>query len=755
MCKWARAALVALSAGALALGGPLPGAAAAAGCPNEAFRTGPSALLPDCRAYEQVSPAEKNSEDAFGEGALSQTTGEAQATGAKIAYTSKNVFAQSLGAGVETGYLASREESGWRTSALTPRVLQPLPADTIAFGFSSDLSQAAVRVPVEALTPEAPRGVYNIFIRHPDGGYALVSTAAPSVPIPAGCNTCYQSHDVSVFTGASRDFAHVIFETNESLSTTPAYPADPEGNENLYESNLGEPAAQRVHPVGILPDGVLAAGGAQPGAGGGNFNGLEIKDVGHAISADGSHVLFTAKADTGGPDPAQTELLELYDRIGGPTGTTVEVSAPGPSATESHCKTPYHNCTAQPAQFWAAAEDGSVVLFTSKAELTTQSNTGKESAGNDLYRYDVAKATLTDLTPEPEKSPDSGGASVQGVVGASSDGSSVYFVAQGVLAGKNAEGRQPTAGQDNLYLSSPVGTVFIATLAAEEGEALGDSADWTSAPEFSQAYVTPDGGHLAFTSLLPLTGYDNTDRNTEKPDKEVFEYSAGRLECASCNPNPHIRPTGEAFIGRDIEAQSEGLSPLYPPRAISDDGSFLFFSSSDALGESHTNHVKIYEYESGAAHLISSGSGEENDIFMNTSANGGDVFFASAGQLAPSDHDGAVDVYDARVGGGFAQPPPAPSPCQGEGCLPVASVPPSFSHPGSALNGAGNLPSGGVAPTRNSSAPSSRAQRLARALKACRRKPKPKRAACERRARRRYGHVGKHSNRRKSARGRR
>ena len=35
-------------------------------CPNAAFRSGPSANLPDCRAYEQVTPVEKEGGAFFG-----------------------------------------------------------------------------------------------------------------------------------------------------------------------------------------------------------------------------------------------------------------------------------------------------------------------------------------------------------------------------------------------------------------------------------------------------------------------------------------------------------------------------------------------------------------------------------------------------------------------------------------------------------------------------------------------------------------
>jgi hypothetical protein len=739
-----------------ALGGALATVSAAPAraeeCPNASLRTGVSAHLADCRAYELVSPTEKNSEDAFGEGALAH----ANASGTALAYTSKNVFAQSPGASVETAYVGSSESGEWLTSALAPRVLQPLPGDTVTYPeFSSEDSQAVLRVPLEALTPEAIPGVYNLYLRDAGGAYSLITAAAPSEAVPGGCDTCYGDHDVPAFAGASSDLTHVIFEANERLLTTPSYPADSEHREDLYESDLAEPVGQRVHPLGILPDGTLASG-AQPGAGGGNVNAEEIAHLDHAISSDESRILFTAEADEGAPTPAQHGLRELYDRIGGPAGKTIEISTPAAGAMASQCTTPNDNCKPEPAQFWDASEDGSVVLFTSKAELTPKSNTGpmkrgEANRGNDLYSYDLEDETLTDLTFDAGEAD---GAEVQGVVGASSTGADVYFVAHGVLAGANSRGAKAVAGKDNLYLHEAQGprTVFIATLAepaeeepAEEGAPPhgGDSADWTSIPEESQAYVTPSGSYLAFTSLLALTGYDNEDQQSEQPDKEVFEYEAPSeaLQCASCNPDPGTRPIGSAFIGREIGAQSERISPLYQPRALSGEGSRLFFSSSDSLlAESGTPYVKVYEFEDGAVHLTSGGSSEDNDIFMDASESGDDVFFASAQALA-TNADEATNVYDARVDGGHPPPPTPPLGCQGEGCLPAETPAVQFVHPGSLLEGVGNV---GVEAAHSSKPPAratalTRAQKLARALKSCKRQPKRKRAGCIKLAERRYG----------------
>ena len=546
------------------------------------------------------------------------------------------------------------------------------------------------------------------------------------------------------FAGASSDFSHILFEANDSLVA--GAPAG--GVENLYEE-----AAGHVSLVGILPDGAIPPQGATAGGG------IEVVEehahkLEHAISSDGTHVLFEADADGGEPDPSQSEMTELYDRIDG--AETVEISAPGPGAGAGDCETTGGVCNAQPAQFWAASADGSIVYFTSKASLTKESYTGEEPAGgenpgNDLYRYELDTHTLTDLTVDPDKAKDPDGAAVMGVVGASEDGSYVYFVAEGEL-GEPVAGEE--SGQPDLYVwhegSEGSGTVkFIATLAMlseEEQENLealrlgsafeynSDLADWTSRPVASQAYVTPNGEHLAFMSVEPLTGYDNKDVATGKPDHEVFGYDAetGRLACASCDPSG-APPLGSAFIGAGLRDSTS--TAFHQPRAISDDGSRMFFTSPDPLvsGVSGAGE-RIYEYEGGEAHLISGTEEGGGSVFLDASASGDDVFFATRERLAPTDTDELVDVYDARVEGGFPAPV-MPTSCTGSACREPLQ-PPSFTAPPSAsFTGAGNLiaPPLGAKPTRR--------QLLARALARCRRlRSRKARSACIAAANRRYAH---------------
>ena len=170
-------------------------------------------------------------------------------------------------------------------------------------------------------------------------------------------------------------------------------------------------------------------------------------------------------------------------------------------------------------------------------------------------------------------------------------------------------------------------TTFIGRLSNEdapewEGNKQADSA-------FLTARVSPNGRYLAFMSAASITGYDNTDQLSGKPDEEVFLFdaSSSSLTCVSCDPSGS-RPIGVL----DTEGAGEGLglvvdrrkvwfghwlagsipgwtaenlvSALVQPRYLSDNGR-VYFNSPDTLVTRAANHKEnVYEYEpTGARNL--------------------------------------------------------------------------------------------------------------------------------------------------------
>jgi hypothetical protein len=732
-------------------------------CPNATFRAGVSASLPDCRAYEQVSPTEKGGFAAYPTQVLPAQVSEGGEGQSKLAYLGYQAFPGSVGnTALFAAHLGTRTASGWQDTELTPAVphATALKIYEVSYAFSEDLTQSVMRVPFVPLTSEATPGVYNLFLRHPDGHYSSVNAAPPAVSPEAFCeaegyelSSCFEIADISTFAGASGDFGHVLFESTSQL--TPEAPET--GTSSLYENDGG-----LVRLVGILPDGSPAARSTAGAGSSVNYAGAgqaTDRRVEHAISRDGSHVVFQAPADGGQPDPAQNGNTEVYDRIDGKE--TIELSAPAEGATPKVS-------TPAPATFWEASQDGSRVFFTSAAELTTPSRTNAEAEDEDLYEYNVGTRTLTDLSVDTNPADASTGAMVQGVVDISHDGSYVYFVAKGQLVeGKGVD------GQPNLYVVHNGGKpVFIATLNSSgscsfnEDESA-DSCDWTSRPPQLEAYVTPDGRHMAFMSTMSIptlnfpSGYDNTDQKTAEPDSEVYEYTAptageeegeggGQLICASCKANGE-QPQGNALIGGinlTEEAASKtqpyrGIStPFYRARPLSDNGARLFYSAPQPLAGAAD---RIYEYEQsgegscasavGCQSLISSPGGGETDQFLGASASGDDVYLATSSRLSAFDQDNVRDVYDARVGGGIATPPTEVR-CENDCRQPGSSttgIP--------ALQSGSNGPSGNLSPPpMTSSKPLTRAQKLARALKVCHSKRnRHKRASCEASARHRFG----------------
>jgi len=215
-------------------------------------------------------------------------------------------------------------------------------------------------------------------------------------------------------------------------------------------------------------------------------------------------------------------------------------------------------------------------------------------------------------------------------------------------------------------------------------------------------------------STRSLTGYDNTDRVNGKADSEVYTYDAdnGQLTCVSCNPS-RARPVGRQlpspyaanfFAPTDLWAAAwlpTWESQLYASHTLSDDGTRLFFNSVDALLPQDTNGVQdVYEWEAdgsggcektvGCLSLISTGQGPRESELVDASPSGDDIFFRTASSIDSRD-PGLVDIYDARVNGGFSQLAD-PTSCVGDACQ-SPPEPPSDPTPSSAsFHGAGNPP---------------------------------------------------------------
>ena len=217
---------------------------------------------------------------------------------------------------------------------------------------------------------------------------------------------------------------------------------------------------------------------------------------------------------------------------------------------------------------------------------------------------------------------------------------------------------------------------------------------------------------------------------------------------------------------------NEGAQALRPPRYLSDSGR-LFFDSADPLvrgAQARTRQEtvggqpvqvgveSVYEYEQhgtgscaqphGCVSLISSGTAEQESSFVDASTDGDDAFFVTSQPLVAQDTDTNFDLYDARVctvqsqcltSEGAASEPCASTEACREGLPPITAPGRSGT---SAYTGPGNTPRvQNPAVAKPKPKPLTRAQKLAKAIKACRahwRHSSRKRAACERRARRTY-----------------
>ena len=699
--------------------------------------------LPDGRAWELVSPANKQGALIFGLVKPFSAPVQASANGRSVTYAALTPT-ESAPEGYSTvEQVVSRRGdagAGWSSCDISPPHAAPTSAESFAEYqiFSEDLSSGLVQLVgldgtlLSSQASEAtPYSREDICAPASDTSerYMPLITGKEGVDRDVPPDTVFGGQAGPV--GATPDMKHVVLRASAQLTETAT-----EGHSELYEFSADKPGAQRLQLLSLLPENEGGGPSAATAIDLGNNPNEEISSGMRPISSDGSRVFWSTGSFSG------TDEVRLYmrDTARGET-VRLDVAQPGAAGGEAN------------ALFEEASVDGSRVFFTDTERLTVDAS----RHGADLYECVLVVSggkgvcTLHDLTPESAN----GSSEVQNLVlGASEDGSYVYFVANGVLGSPAPSGVRHGACKTgsgvvvmcNLYVYHDGEVKFIATLSTE------DELDWggENGPDHTVGYLTArvsgNGQFVAFMSNRSLTGYDNRDVRSGKPDAEVFEYDAqtSGLVCVSCDPTG-ARPAGvevNAVMekgGADLAGIAEGvgfaynssswvagnlpagvsLSPfrqgLYLPRGLSDSGR-LFFNSSDALSSLDVNGQEdVYQYEpvgvgdcmtgasgyreqlGGCVGLISSGTSSGESGFLDSSASGDDVFFLTGEQLVGEDQDMALDVYDARVcteSEPCASTPVSPPACAtADACRAAPSPQPQRfgAGPSETFSGAGNL----------------------------------------------------------------
>jgi DNA-binding beta-propeller fold protein YncE len=604
-------------------------------CSNAMMRIGPSAHLPDCRAYELVTPPDTggrppqsigvSSGDLFGSPSVT-------AAGSSVSFIIGAGGLPGLGGSggfFGDGYLAERLEDGWHTrlvglsgaQAGTPEAGGLSPDHTFSAWVASGFGFGELELAVGGTR----------YIRYPDGSFQLVGRGSLGVDLQARVRRITERG------------AHIIFEAETQLE-----PQAPVTGTTLYDRTI-DPAsgAELTHVVSLLP-------------------GELTPEAGKAATYEGSSEDGTAVAFKLG-HPATSPLYVRVDNA----MTLVASAAPA-------------------AEFAGLSSDGRYLFY---------------DRGGDLFRFDSTDGD-TDSIAIGHKAL---------FVNVSADGSHAYFVSTDAVTGDeaNSHGDQAVIGEQNLYVWDGSGNRFIGTVTERDvfgtgvnvrldGLGLwsfaltGEKAVTTGETAKSPSRTTPDGSIFLFKSRASLTGFQ-TDGHAQ-----IYRYAAssGQLRCLSCSPT-NSAPTGDATLQTvGIEFLDPGPTKTFAQvQNVNPSGDRVFFESPEPLVLEDTDRLlDVYEWEEsgvgscqqagGCLYLISSGHSSRPEYLYGASSSGDDVFFTSADLLVGADKDATPSIYDARVGGGFAEAPLED--CVGEGCRPtLAPAPP--------MPAAGTGPSGNVA----------------------------------------------------------
>lgn len=608
------------------------GQAAAEACPNETFRIGASANLPDCRAYELVTPTntggQRPNAGSFGgmrDNAFDMSLASPDANELIYQFVAGSLSGQE-GTGANDRYSVSRGSTGWVTRSIGPTgsqtsVPEPGGLDSqhgysfLLAGYNADANGGA---DFGSLVDEF--GYNSVFLRTPRGSFEILGKGSLGVdPTSSG---------LYISPGGS----HILF-SNRAAGADPRIQLEPNGpptgTTTLYDRGPLGP----THVVSLLPGNVTPT--ADEGA------------IFEGASSDGTAVAFKLE---GSPN--------LYVRVN--NDVTYQVAS-------------------IPTTFAGISADGDQVFYSNAETSEHQLQTP-----GDLFSFNLNDQTTTQITNVGDAR----------FVNVPADGSRVYFESESSIGGSGATGAPNLYSWERAgAVTTFIGTVASTDISGAEFSEYPfppSLAGWTKFvttgvknSQFGAAAnlsrTTFDGHAIAFESSAQLTAYDNAGQ------REVYLYRSGSAGpiCVSCGPGigPATASASLQSISPNGGESGRPLEAIHPTASLNENGNAVIFESNQALVAGDANqHRDVYEWEDKGVHgcesaegcigLISGGKSSHNSYLYAVSADNANIFILTDQQLLPQDENGATGaIYDARVNGGFplAQADQSVS-CSGESC---------------------------------------------------------------------------------------
>ncbi len=629
-------------------------------CPNSQVRQEVRAnALPDCRAYELVSPT-------YAQGAaimpFSGPTSSVATSPPRLVYAATwGAFQDDTGeptSGFSDKYVSTRTPTGWVTRYVG------IPATGGVF--TAGPPAAGMTIPQFAEYPGLQRGTqatpsldrvidYGQGFPgqgqnpgHPSNAPYVWSSSNGALleRWPTSLDTEPENEFFVGMPQASPDFTHFVFTSNLVFAEG--------GQKSKKEIAYGGGTAEQIWPRdyvydnNIEADSVVLASVKSAAKGNEPFQGRALH-----ISDDGSRILIADQSvlNEGGLNPSGVSAPPE------PREVAVGSEVTGPLYLRVDGEETVEFGAGHKFKYVGSTPDGETVYVTSEEQLTADDqDTSRdifawhESEPNSFTRIsfgDHGEAGNTDNCKADEGWVPGCGAAIVGInAGHGSIGNGVtdnYFASEGddfyFESPEQLVGQRGDPGERNLYLYRDGAVRFLATLRPNAG--------------VTRMQVTPNGAHMALVTASNLTDYNSGGR----PEMYVYDPDGRPMTCASCRPDAK-QPTS------DVLASGNGLF-------LTSDGR-VFFTTRDPLVARDTNENEdVYEFTEGKPQLITTGLGPgfppkvlpsvTGPGFIGVSADGTDVYFATIDNLVTQDHNGAqTKVYDARTAGGFPAEPEEP-----------------------------------------------------------------------------------------------